>query len=1054
MTFTLTTPPGFADIPDTVLQAEKPALGLHLARISGNASFGAVRPEIFYGLYKDGETVNLPTSAVDGYTYSRNELLYVWGIYSTVNADSGWISGPGPMWYCAWKVGQTDGKVSCIEWYRNSEGDLNSNSGTSSDGVLAVYTIAQRGKSTLIVNEIPNFADVDDANFAVDNALQTSPLTQMSRNAKYSALAGEVIYLGEYYNGQTVTLPVSPADGYVYSIGECQFMTSWRWTTVGTAFTQPNGTLGQLHEISCSVNPATGDVTTAVVYYNSGYNTTTHGRVAVFAFCNRTAATVTQVNVPCKTRPWDVSSTLNTSFPFGRGDGTSPVRVPLTITAGDSVTLTYISGTVRISDARPYVDGDGQVADPSGTTLSGGKRFPTFYVTGSTLGKGGCSGAWVDAAGAVIDVIDVGNGGTFTAPTGTVYLQLGVNDVQFNDNVGAGFIFAATVNGTPPSVTFSSPAFTEIADEVFFAGNPCPSSLADTINNNLRLALVRQEYFGPTSYNDGDTIPLPTSGIDGYTYSRDELIYISDWASTGAGAGGSVDIRFWEFDQRVDSSGLVHCHQSRVPTGGGNLSRNEGDLRVLVVGVRNTPQTEVYDPTYDPRPPDPDTTPSQVFLVDGNGPGALGPTTVAGLTAHNVAAPKAYNKANYPANFSGTTYTDQDGTTASVDSTKVDDSYNPITPANVSTQDVHKMLATHLSLPHYAHLVPFTGNASFGENCNTVEWVNNAINQMINCGYNGVVIDWYGEGTFSDKVALKIQANLAARVSNTFKFIIQADHGIANLTQSVLIAQVTYLQSQYFGDANYGTISSKPVLQFFDVDAALGNTAMAAAKAATTGSTAFWMPKGSTNAAQSWVDGVMDWTHDWHHGEWTGADPYNHAGLLSFVTAAISSGKKYWIALCPGFDGTLTRSLSWSLGKYLPRDSGACWLSIASYLDGIIDSNCAGVQTATFNDLKEGSNVEFGIENDIAVSASISTTNLNWSVSGGTGDETTIAHYDIYESHDGQNVTFLDSVNTGVGTYDLTTAGLTAGTAYTLYVKAIGKPNVRNHTSDGVAYTA
>ncbi len=98
--------------------------------------------------------------------------------------------------------------------------------------------------------------------------------------------------------------------------------------------------------------------------------------------------------------------------------------------------------------------------------------------------------------------------------------------------------------------------------------------------------------------------------------------------------------------------------------------------------------------------------------------------------------------------------------------------------------------------------------------------------------------------------------------------------------------------------------------------------------------------------------------------------------------------------------------------------------------------------------------MEFGIENDITVSASISTTNLNWSVSGGTGDETTIAHYDIYESHDGQNVTFLASVNTGVGTYDLTTAGLTAGTAYTIYVKAIGKPNVRNHTSAGVAYTA
>jgi hypothetical protein len=602
MPFTLTTQPGFSDIPDSVLQAEKAALGLLLARIDGNASFGAVRPEIFYGLYKDGEEVILPVSPVDKYQYSRSELTYVWGIYSTVRADSGWISGPGPLWYCAWLVGQGDGKVSCIEWYRNSEGDLNSNSGSSSDGVLAVYTIAQRAKTSIILSEIPNFADVDDAEFAVDKPLKTTPLQQLSRNAKYAALAGEVFYLGEYSNGQTVTLPKSLADGYEYSIGECKFMTSWRWTTAGGAFTQPNGSLGQLHRISASVNPATGVVTTEVVYYNSGYFTTTHGRIAVFAFCNRTAATVTQVNVPCRTRPWDVSSTLNTSFPFGRGDGTSPVRVPLRVNIGDSVSITYLSGTVRISDARPFVDGDGQVADPSGTSLSGGKRFPTYYVTSSVLGKGGCSGAWVDDGGAVDSVVDIGNGGTFISPIDG-WLQLGVNDVQFNDNIGAGFLFAITVNGTPPSVAFSSPAFTEIAPEVFFAGNPDPASLMQTINNNLRLALVRQEYFGPATYSDGDTIPLPVSDIDGHTYSRDELFYISDWNSTGPEAGGTIDIRFWQFDQHVDAAGIVHCHEARVPTGGGNLSRNEGTLRVLVIGVRNTPQTAIYDPTYDPRPP-------------------------------------------------------------------------------------------------------------------------------------------------------------------------------------------------------------------------------------------------------------------------------------------------------------------------------------------------------------------------------------------------------------------------------------------------------------------
>jgi hypothetical protein len=89
MAFKLTKIPGFADLPDRVLEAEQPALGMLISRISGNASFGMVRPEVFVGRYKDGETVNLPVSDVDGYTYQRSELMYVWGIYSTVNPGTG-----------------------------------------------------------------------------------------------------------------------------------------------------------------------------------------------------------------------------------------------------------------------------------------------------------------------------------------------------------------------------------------------------------------------------------------------------------------------------------------------------------------------------------------------------------------------------------------------------------------------------------------------------------------------------------------------------------------------------------------------------------------------------------------------------------------------------------------------------------------------------------------------------------------------------------------------------------------------------------------------------
>jgi hypothetical protein len=68
--------PGFVDLPDSAIAADQPLTDYSLTKISNNAKFAAVRPETFYGWYRDGETVQRPTSAVDGYAYSQSELEY------------------------------------------------------------------------------------------------------------------------------------------------------------------------------------------------------------------------------------------------------------------------------------------------------------------------------------------------------------------------------------------------------------------------------------------------------------------------------------------------------------------------------------------------------------------------------------------------------------------------------------------------------------------------------------------------------------------------------------------------------------------------------------------------------------------------------------------------------------------------------------------------------------------------------------------------------------------------------------------------------------------
>jgi hypothetical protein len=849
MAFSLTQKPGFSDLPDAVLAAEQPALGLYLARIADNAAFGMVRPEFFFGLYKDGDAVNLPVSPVDGYPYQRNELLYSWGIYSTVNPSSGWISGPGALWFAGWKVDQVTGAVSCAEFYRKSEGSQQSNSGQTSDGVLAVLTIAQRQRSALTISAVPNYVNVDDSELSLDDPLRTTPLTRLSRDAKHAVVSSEVIYMGEFVDGDTVPQPVSPADGYRYSYGESKFIQSWRWTTAGSAFTQPDYSKGQLHRISASIDPTNGAVTTEILFYNSGVITTNYGRIAVFAFCQRTGAQVYQLTVKSTSMPWVFDGGINGSYDYGVKNGSAPTRFPIKCRTGQVLQISYIDGLCRMSSARPYTDAAGQSSYD--TTTQGGSTghgFPGAYLGGvGRLGRG--VGAWVDDGGNVVQPEDVGLSATVTCPADDLWFDFGIDDDNFSDNVGeynyaitlvdvgigdtspipdstglstlltmnaidalnqwlqpgdvgdsgggdphalpAGYMVpaptpgdwaewhstpkaafnnvfwylkagahndatdfemsfdvkiptstdqarcraiewqiqqnvndkifnwafqlrmgddtvrtftftgvtgtghwddtgitwshtdfdsAAIVNivcvfhrdattativsikingvlhtlnisqtaiakvqadyvepafqldsqasalpflvmtrnmtvrmakggapGTPGAIEVgpSSGVFAEIAESAFFPGQPLPYTLMRQINNNVKSALVRQEFFGPATFSNGQTVPLPVSPIDGYSYKRSELFYAWEIATTGPEVGGIYDIRFWEFDASVSSGGLVSIHEARNSTGGGIFNVHEGSVRVVTVGIRDSAQGPLFDPDadLDPRPP-------------------------------------------------------------------------------------------------------------------------------------------------------------------------------------------------------------------------------------------------------------------------------------------------------------------------------------------------------------------------------------------------------------------------------------------------------------------
>ena len=429
--------------------------------------------------------------------------------------------------------------------------------------------------------------------------------------------------------------------------------------------------------------------------------------------------------------------------------------------------------------------------------------------------------------------------------------------------------------------------------------------------------------------------------------------------------------------------------------------------------------------------------------------------TLASLTNHNTSAYDAYNEANFPANFGTTTWVNQNGTTMPVDPTKYDESLNAVTPAHVSKMDVHKLIPLRPDLRWFAHATPWFGSSShinIGLNYNTTNYVASMVTDMENRGFNGVIIDWYGEGTFEDDVTLKIQSYLDSLTNNKFTFIIMLDGGVSGGTgTNNLLAQIQYCQNHYFNDPNYEReplTNGLPILMFFGVRADIGESAITQLKAMA-GGQMVWVEQGTGYLSEPWEDGSFEWTDCFTSGV-NPNDPFNLTAVTNDYPTIRNHGKTAFGAMCSHFDGTLTKSVSWSMGKYLPSSNGLCEVERAAAINAIIPPNMTRMQWATWSDWEEGTEVEAAMENEFSLTAKITSPNvLSWTI--GSGDERTIDHYEIYVSTNGVTAALLGSVASGVHQLNFFTAGLPPG-IYQLYVDAIGKPCIRDHMSPPVSY--
>lgn len=428
---------------------------------------------------------------------------------------------------------------------------------------------------------------------------------------------------------------------------------------------------------------------------------------------------------------------------------------------------------------------------------------------------------------------------------------------------------------------------------------------------------------------------------------------------------------------------------------------------------------------------------------------------------HNTSAYAAYNQTNFAANFTGTSYISQAGATMPVDSTKMDDSLNAITPCHINQQaSIHTLLPAYQTTVtlapsrFFAHWTPwFTiggggGHINIGTGSTDPNWVDAAMGDMQYRGFNGIIIDWYGQGNITDQCAQLVKPRVQV---HGFVYAIMIDGG-SYTTTAQLETELAYINAQYLGDPNYFTFQGEPVVFFFGM---VSGVDYATAKASVP-RTMFWAFEGPAPAANAYCDGTFGWPNPWldnpaNHP----SDPYNLAADNSYLTQVSGSGKKPCMPyVTPGFNGTLTKSVAWSQGKYMARDSGKCWLTKFSNLNSQIPPNTFGVQVATWNDWEEGTELESAIQNNITVTAAISGSIFQWSVAGGTGDETTMTGYRVIATQASNGWLIHTEATGGAKSIDLSTiTGFQPGTPYSIYVVAQGIACVRNQVSNAVTYT-
>jgi hypothetical protein len=431
-------------------------------------------------------------------------------------------------------------------------------------------------------------------------------------------------------------------------------------------------------------------------------------------------------------------------------------------------------------------------------------------------------------------------------------------------------------------------------------------------------------------------------------------------------------------------------------------------------------------------------------------------TSLSAQTAHNTSAYNDYNKdsANLDVreNFSG--HYLADGATKSCDINRYDDSLNPTTPSNISKKNLHTLLYPGATTEIYAHLMPWhnsSGHKKFGYESNSLVQCQAQVADMFSRGIRGLTPDWYGpDSTHHNEASLKMLQ--AAEEVAGFKFYLTHDVGAiddASNKQQKLIDDLNYANDNFYGSGAYLKEGGRPIVLFFGHEKYKSSLNWSAVRAAVDGNPLFIF-RNAAGINPTYANGQSDGGYAWPAPQSkTSGDPSALGYLENFYnTAADYLAQLIFGVVYDHFNGTLS---TWSQYKDIQGFKGLTWLrTFAKINQHYSSSNQLRRLQLIWNDYEEGSCIEMGIDNEIAIAASVNGSGvLSWGVSGGTGDTQTIAGFRVMYGTDTAALTVLGDFAPSTFSLNLATLlpGLASGT-YKVYVKALGKPCIENKMSN------